>query len=54
MCAALALVLLGLFLAALVVGDFPFGPSSRSSTHWSAAATRASDFIVYELRLPEP
>jgi iron complex transport system permease protein len=47
----LAVTLLGLFLTALVLGDFPLtlGQLVDSLT---GRGTRASDFIVYELRLP--
>ncbi len=50
-CVALALVLLGLFLAALVVGDFPL-TVQQVVYSLVGRGTRASDFIVYELRLP--
>jgi iron complex transport system permease protein len=48
---ALAAVLLGLFLVALVVGDFPL-TVKQVVYSLTGRGSRASDFIVYELRLP--
>ncbi|GAA3637412.1 FecCD family ABC transporter permease [Microlunatus ginsengisoli] len=48
---AFAAVLIGLFLAALVIGDFPL-TVKQVIYSLTGRGTRASDFIVYELRLP--
>ena len=50
-CAALVLVLAGLFCAAMVTGDFPL-PLSDLFASLAGHGTRSSDFIVYDLRLP--
>ena len=50
-CAALAVVLAGLFCAAMVTGDFPL-PLPDLLASLAGRGTRSSDFIVYDLRLP--
>jgi iron complex transport system permease protein len=50
-CLALAAAVLGVFLASLVVGDFPLTVAEVFSS-LTGRGTRATDFIVYELRLP--
>ena len=50
-CAGLLVLLAGAFLASLVVGDFPLSVRDVVAS-LTGRGSRASDFIVYQLRLP--
>ncbi len=47
----LAVILLGLFVACMVVGDYPISPQQLFAS-LTGRGTRATNFIVYDLRLP--
>jgi iron complex transport system permease protein len=50
-CVGLLVLLAAAFLASLAVGDFPLSPGEVVAS-LTGRGTRASDFIIYELRLP--